>query len=164
MATIKGILMPVDQFAPISVVEFDQSDYTQITKLIGGTFGVTDTLRPDASVWYHDEGKILGLPVNRRASLFLWVHRTEFRGYDALMGDVLILGPADDEGNTTSVPDELVELLFNTKEYRYLVQTSGDDSWNGNGVTYDNWVDAYNGGLSLAERWTLVEHVKVVAA
>ena len=59
--------------------------------------------------------------------------------------------------------DDLIALFFETERYRYLVQTGGE-TWDGNGVTYDNWVDAYNYGLALAKRWTLVTAVKVVAA
>lgn len=164
MPTIKGIYVPADCQQEISVVEFDQSDCQEIEKYTSGPFAALDLFRPYASIFFSDFGKINDLPLNRRGTLILWTHRTEFRGYDALQGDCLILGSADEEGNTLSVPDELVELLFNTKEFRYLVKTQGSDSWNGNGLTFDNWVDAYNGALSLAQRWRLVEHCKVVPA
>lgn len=165
MTVIKGIYLPCDESAAVEVVEVDQSDYRAIQKYTSGLFGALDAFRPNCSIFYADEGKIHNLPLNRRASLFLWVHRTEFRGHDALLGDVLVLGPADEEtGATHSVPDELIELLFNTNEYKYEVKTINEKGWHGNGRRYDNWVDAYNDGLALASRWTLVEHVKVLAA
>ncbi|SIC59005.1 DUF3846 domain-containing protein [Mycobacteroides abscessus] len=165
MTIIKGILIPADELQDIKTVEIDSASDVAIQAHVGGTFGVTDLFNPAASLHWNDDGRMLGLPLNRRATLMLWVHHSAFRGHDALLGDVLLLGPADEEtGDSLPVPDELDRLLFHTDQYRYLVKTIGEKSWNGNGVTYDNWVDAYNGALSLAKRWTLVEEVTVVAA
>lgn len=165
MTVIKGIYFPCDEDKPAELVTVDQSDYRNIQKYTSGPFGAFDAFRPSCSIFYSDEGKIYNLPLNRKASLFLWVHRTEFRNYDALLGDVLILGPADEEtGESQSVPDELVELIFNTTEYKYMVKVTGESGWHGNGRRYDNWIDAYNDALALATRWLKVEHCKVVAA
>jgi hypothetical protein len=164
MTTIQGILIPADGLREIELVDIDQDDYKSIQQHVGGPFEMTELLRPEASLWSNEEGKIHDLELNRRATLMLWVHRTEFREADYIVGDVLVLGPADKAGRTMGAPEELVNLLFHTEQYRYLVQVTNDDTWNGNGVTYDNWVDAYNGGLALAKRWILVENVKVIAA
>ena len=62
------------------------------------------------------------------------------------------------------MPAELVDLLFNTDEYRYEVRVINEDGWHRNGMKYSDWVAAANGALGLARRWILVEAVKVIAA
>ena len=108
---VKGIFISADMEQPIKVVEFDRSDYTNIQKFVGGLFQVLDI--PNASIWINEEGKLIGLPFNLRASNLLYLYRSEFIGNDALVGDALVLGQADNEGNTLSVPDKFVDLLLN---------------------------------------------------
>lgn len=165
MTAIKGILIPADEAKDIELIEFDSHDLKALQGYVGGWVEIVKGFRPDINFAFNEESKVHGLPLNRRGTLMLWTHHSAFRNHDALAGDVVIMGPGDDEsGEWTGVPDELVELLFNTERYRYLVKTYNEASWNGNGVTYTSWVDAYNGAQSLAHRWTLVEEVKVVAA
>ena len=124
-----------------------------------------DIDRPEATLILNEEGKLMGLPMNRRATLLLWVHLTRWRGHDALAGDVLIVGRPDDDGNMQDVPRELVDLLFKTKEYKYEVTTFDSlTTWSGNQRRYDDWVAAYNDGLALASRWFAVNDVRIVAA
>lgn len=165
MTTIKGILVPSDDDVAPTVVEFEQGDLAALQRFVGGYVQFIDGFRPNCTFVINEEGKNESLPVNRRGTLALWVHHSEFMDRDFFVGDVLILGPADEKtGDTTGAPDELIELLFNTERYKYLVQVSSEQGWHGNGMTYENWVEAYNGALGLAKRWVLVERVKVVAA
>ncbi|ODR25790.1 DUF3846 domain-containing protein [Mycolicibacterium porcinum] len=165
MTVIKGILVRADESVPAELVEFEQRDLKALQGFVGGWIQIVEGTNPDLSFVFNEEGKHEGLPLNRRATLMLWTYNSAFRDQDVLVGDVVIIGPPDERtGETTGVPDELITLLFHTERYRYLVKTHPEGSWNGNGVTYDNWVDAYNGAQSLARRWKLVEEVMVVAA
>lgn len=162
MASINGILVPVDEEKPVELVELEAGDFRAIQSFVGGTFQCLDLERPDATLFISDEGKINGSELNRRSTIMLWVHDSRFREQDTVAGDALILGTPDQDGNTQSVPDVLVNLLFHTAEYRYLVQTNGSDEWNGNGVRCANWLEAYSEALKLAQRWSLVQEVTVV--
>ena len=108
---MKGVLIPCDSELPMQVVEFDR-DYRNIQKHVGGLFEVIDIPRTDACLFCNEEGKIIGLPLNVRATEFLYAHRSEYIGYDAIMGDVLVLGDADENGDTMSCPDWLIEHLL----------------------------------------------------
>lgn len=165
MTVIKGILVRADESVPAELVEFEQGDLKALQGFVGGWIQMVEGYRPPCTFVMNEEGKNIGLPLNRRATMALWVHHSEFIDRDVLAGDVLLLGPTDENtGETLGVPDELIELLFKTERYRYLVKTIGEDGWHGNGVIFDDWVRAYNDALSLARRWTLVERVKVVSA
>lgn len=162
MATIQGIRIPMDAEQPIELVEFDQGDYRAIQRHIGGNFQCLDMERPDSTLFCDEEGRINGSEMNRRATLILWVHDSRFRGADVIFGNAMILGRPDDDGNTASVPDSFQEILIKATEWRYLVQADDSGTWAGNERRYDNWVDAYNGALALADRWVLVREVAVV--
>ncbi|MCO4274304.1 DUF3846 domain-containing protein [Pseudarthrobacter sp. HLT3-5] len=160
---IHAILVPADEERPLYKVAIE--GLTGLQAAVGGLIEVMDIDRPDATLILNEEGKVMGLPMNRRATLLLWVHLTRWRGHDALAGDVLIVGRPDDEGNMQDVPRELVELLFKTKVYKYEVTTVSDlDVWNGNQRRYEDWVTAYNDGLALASRWFAVNDVRIVPA
>ena len=73
------------------------------------------------SLWVNDNGKIEGLPLNRRATMFLWASASNWRNQDVMMGDVVITGQADESGETTGIPDELLRLITEVPEYKYLV-------------------------------------------
>lgn len=162
MEKLQGIHIPQNEDDPCTIATLDHGDYRAIQHQVGGTFECLDLDRPECTMFLNEEGKINGSELNRRATLLLWVHDSRFRQVDAIYGDALILGRPDDEGATQTVPAELVDLLFNTSNYRYLVQTADGPSWNGNGLTFKDWVAAYNAALSLADRWALVREVSVV--
>lgn len=161
---IKGIVVPHDEEQQLQLVEIEQGNYRDIQSHVGGTFDVIDIQRPTlTSVFIHDEGKIIGLPLNRRATMLLWASDAKWRGYDIIVGDALILGPPDEEGETTAVPGEVEDLLLHTDEYKMEVQTTGNgDSWDGNQLRFTDPFTALNHVLALAERWTAVEQVRIV--
>lgn len=158
-----GIVIPVVEEERISRVEVDH--FTDYQKVIGGYFQVIELANPSASLYMDEEGKMKGLPLNHRATLLMWLHNPAFRQRDYVCGPALLLGQPDRGGVTQSVPQSLEALLFGTVKYKFEVQTVDDpDAWNSNQKRYDDWVDAYNEALSLAERWMAVERVRVVPA
>ena len=164
MTVIKGIHVPADEDKPLELVEFDQGNIKAIQHYVGGWFQFVDVERPGASIACNEEGKVHGLPLNRRATLIWWTGWTAARQVDALMGDCLIVGlPDEEEGNTQSVPDELVDLLFHQGQFKYEVQVIGEDGWHGNQIVLGDVFEAFNNGLALAERWSKVTNVRVVS-
>lgn len=59
----------------------------------------------EISICLNEEGKLTGLPYNARASA--WYAPL----HDAIMGDVALIGPPDDEGDTTGFSVELAAKL-----------------------------------------------------
>lgn len=164
MTTIRGILIPADESEPVQLIEVVKGDYKSFQQHVGGLFDLVRLETPPATFFIHDEGKILQKPLNRRASLMTWASNPNWRHADVLVGDCLLMGPADEEGETLGVPDEFVQLLFHTERFKYEVQVYDEEGWHGNQLTYPDWVDAYNYGVSLADRWLKVTTVRVVAA
>lgn len=158
---LTAILLPVGQ-EPIRQQQIGKSDLADYRELVCGDLQLIALDRPSASLYCNDAGKLLNLPVNERATALLWAHNRAFRGRDVINGPAFIVGPADPDGDDLTAPADLVDLLFHTKRYRVQVQVSGDARWAGNNTVFTDWLEAYRHGLDLAQRWTLVEEVRVI--
>jgi hypothetical protein len=103
ITVIKIILIPVDEDKPIELREVG-GKLEEYQGFVGGYIEVLNT--DDCSMYVNDEGKIASLPPNRRATDFLFAKIPEF--WDIIVGDAVVVGPPDGEGNDTSVPPEVV--------------------------------------------------------
>lgn len=162
MSTIKIIVIPCDEERPIEVREIEQGDLSAMQQIVGKYVEVLDIENPSASIWLNEEGKWTGLEPNGRATCLLWVHQSDYRERDYLVGNCFITGQPNDEGDTTSAPDQLIDLVTKPGQYKVQVQTLSDDSWSGNGKIFDHWLEAYVWGLGLASRWALVSEIRVI--
>lgn len=160
---ITGIRIPVDLDEPLERREIEMGDIKEYQLIVGGMFDVIDFEHQPASVFFNDEGKIIGLPMNERATLLLWVHAPRFKGHDFVAGDALLLGVPDDEGDTQSVPESYLKLLLDTKLYRIEVQVGTSDEWCGNQMVFVDWPSAYGYAIDLSTRWTSVVRTRVVS-
>lgn len=106
MSAFDGLLISTD-----GVVEkIHIKDYRDIQRAVGGYFDVVNVTR-DTSFWVHDEGLLIRLPVNRRATFAMWKLDPELVGQLILVGPVLVSGGTDDDGNTLSIGSEALELF-----------------------------------------------------
>lgn len=102
--------------------------------------------------------------VNRRATLFWWLHMPPAREHDVLAGDVVLVGPTDSRGLTQDVPELIQQLLCTHSAVRVEIKVTGSESWMQNDLLFEDYFDAIGHGLSLARRWSQVELVRVVTA
>ena len=127
-------------------------------------FDVVDLEAPPASFWLNDEGKLIGLSVNSRATTLLWAFSKPWVGHDYLCGDILVLGHSDDEGNTTAAPAELVHLVMEVKSFMIEVQTAGSDAWSSNHMLFTDWFSAGAFAIDLGIRWAAVTATRIAEA
>ena len=115
---MRAIIVPADSSNPAQVVDEHLSlDYLQ--GVVGGLIEavnlhqvLSDSGRHnvDATVFVNEEGKLIGLPVNPRATDLCalaiggWVR-------DVICGDVIVVGPPGPEGEETPCPDEIVSIV-----------------------------------------------------
>ncbi|MEB0287199.1 DUF3846 domain-containing protein [Cryobacterium sp. 10S3] len=160
---VTGIVIPADEDQPIFQREFrGLSEYQEV---VGGYIEAVDLGSLGASFFAHDESKLVGAPMNRRATLAWWLACPYMRHRDTIGGDVVLIGLPDAEGDTKSVPDELIALLFNTKSYKAEYQTAdNDDAFNSNSMVYDDYWEAANAALVKFDRWAAVIRARVVPA
>lgn len=161
MAT--GIVIPHEQSTPIYESRFNGLRDYQLA--VDGHIEALDLDIPASTIFANDESKILGLPLNRRATLLWWLSTPIFRHRDVICGNAVVIGQPDSEGETQSIPQDLRTLLLDRARYRVEVQTvSETERWSGNRMVFADFFEAANWGLSLWDRWTLVTGVRVVDA
>jgi hypothetical protein len=68
---------------------------------------------PRYDLWCHEDGKVIGLPENKVATALL---RHTHGGEDYVVGDVVLTGPVDDYGYSTSLPGYIIEAVARISE------------------------------------------------
>lgn len=165
MGSIQCLIIPADLDVLVQTMELEQGDIKTMQGIVDGRFQVLELEAQKASMFVNEEGKNIGLKMNQRATMLLWLSDSVWRFQDVVAGNVFIIGPPDDEGDSTSVPQELVDLLFSTEKYKGEVTTlSDEDSWSSNSLEFTDYWDAAHSVLELASRWQLVKEARVVAA
>lgn len=160
---VHAIVVPADD--ALALFKLELNDINDYQKVVGGLFEVLDLTNPDASIWSNEEGLILDLPKNRRASILLWMGNENHRNYTTLRGDCFITGQPDDEGDTTDVPGELAHLLLEVQRFKFEVQTFDDKTaWNSNAQRFDDPFQACIAALMLADKWMSVQQVRLASA
>jgi len=84
-----------------------QGTYEEICEAVGGYIEYS-RLKNIGSMYVNEEGKLLNLPVNMIATTVFsqinnWV--------DVIVGDAIVFGPIDENGNETPVTQEFIDLL-----------------------------------------------------
>jgi len=103
---LQGIVIPASSLVPVELKTLDGS-------LEGYQFvvnGLIQVVEAGSIVFIvNEEGKLQGMPINNRATSYLYAVAPEWRGWDVLAGPVLILGNGD--GEVTSVPQAVIEVF-----------------------------------------------------
>ena len=161
---ITGILIPVDEYDAVHIVKFQQGDIRFMQSCVGGTFDVIDTTSPALSLWINDEGRILRLRPNMRATHLLWCVDSRWRSLNFLAGSVLVTGQPDEEGNTTSVPVEFVRLVFDVPDYRVEERLTDSDTWRATREVFTDFFSALDVAVEKAIGDPLVCDIRIVPA
>jgi len=108
MYPLTGLFIPSDDNSPTEMRTLNE--WRDIQRQVDGTFdcvvaGVVDPIgfkTQYLDVWVNDEGLIWNLPLNKRASYLTQRH---------IVGDVIVLGPVTDDGESTNVPEWLEQVI-----------------------------------------------------
>lgn len=159
---VTGIVIPHETRLEIFTHEF--SDLASYQAAVGGYI---ETIHLDGHplvIVANEEGKVMRLPANRRATCLWWLLNPSGPGGDTLVGDVAIVGPIE-HGEMSDAPSRLVSLLLETSRYQVQVRLSKKfDSWVPIGDPVDDFFEATIRALRLMEVWSPPDEVRVVAA
>lgn len=155
-----GIHIPLDERRPMEPRTFtDLEDYQDA---VGGHIEAIEAGWEHMSFFANTDAKLVGLGINRRATLLWWLHMAPIRNRDLLAGDVVMVGPADTSGATKSVPCTIQRLLFTPSTYVVEVRVTGSDKWHRNPQSFENYFDAALWALELDELRREVIDIRVI--
>lgn len=97
MATLKAVVVKAD--GAVSLVDIE-NHFEAFQKVVGGY--IEGVFQNDITIYVNEEGLFHGLPPNGRIAEVMDSPRI-------LVGDALIVGAADEEGNDTDVPTYIIE-------------------------------------------------------
>ena len=113
-----AVKIPADGTKPATIVD-EELDLRYLQEAVGGMIEAvniervltdTGTKTVDATVFVNEEGKLIGLPVNPRATDLCalkiggWIH-------DVINGDVIVVGPPGPEGEETPCPKKVIAII-----------------------------------------------------
>jgi hypothetical protein len=114
---LPALVVPADPDEPTRRIDLNDGDHVTILRReVGGPFDVQ--AHAEAELWLHDEGRIIGLPINVRVNH--WTLNESTRAKEGtigepqiIYGDVLVAGPADEQGEITPLDDRLASYFEN---------------------------------------------------
>lgn len=77
-------------------------DLADFQRIVGGYVETVTLPDIDTVIWLNEDGKLLGLPANRVATLL--AKDAGLMPGDVIVGDVVVTGGADDNGDETDLP------------------------------------------------------------
>lgn len=113
----KAVIIKTDGTKSVAEFEVGKS-YDLISNAVGGYIQCVTLRDKDfCDMWINEEGKLTGLELNPIATA-LWADMYDMT--DMIVGDVIITGGTDDEGETLGLKDELVEYFLNYKNQVFM--------------------------------------------
>jgi hypothetical protein len=98
---------PVRFVTPVQVLDLTEDALTKMQAVVDGWVQCVD-LTEDVSLWCNEEGKMVGLPVNP-VGTSVWVH--QYGETDIIVGNIVLTGGADEEGELTDITPEALEAV-----------------------------------------------------
>ena len=108
---MKALILKTNNTVEVEQDTEEFVSYATLSRAVGGMIEAV-TLPNGLTLWVNEEGKMDGLPVNEYATNLM---TREFGAtYDIIVGNAIVTGGADDEGETLGLTDEQVaELVDN---------------------------------------------------
>lgn len=158
---MRALRIPTDESEPITALEvFQLEDYQAA---VGGWIEPVDIPTLGVTIYVHEDGLMLNLPFNARAT-FLWWHSVPAARQKAmLVGPVLVVGLPDRNGDSTSVPVGVTTMLTEPSPWRVEAHVPGIQEWYASQQTHGDYLEALMYAMVVLEHWEEVDDVRVVA-
>lgn len=124
---VKGVHVPARITHPVTVREFETLKDYQAG--VGGMIEAVEIELLDATMYVNEECSLQLLELNSRATFVRWYHVRESRSLPTLVGDVVIVGKADDDGNCTDLLPVLIALFTQPGDFHLEAQADAGHEW-----------------------------------
>ncbi len=157
---VRALHIPTEADEPIVEVEVHALEDYQAA--VGGWIEPVDIADLGVTVYVHEEGLVLGLPFNSRATFLWWYYVPEARQKAMLVGPALVVGLPDRNGDSTDIPRDTAELLSQPGKWRVEARPKAEPDWIQIPGSYDDYFEALVWAMVTLERWHDAEDVRVV--
>jgi len=136
----QAIVIPAKDSEPIEPTDIRTLEDHQAE--VGGWIEHVDLPDIGVTLVVNENGIAEGLPFNRRATFFWWFHQPRAHGRARLLGDAVLVGVPDDDGDTTDVPASIAELLLVPEEFTVEARRFGEQAWHSDPSGHPSYVEA----------------------
>lgn len=157
---VNALRIPADADEPITKLEVSKLEGYQAA--VGGWIEPVDIPELGVTIYIHEEGLMLDLPFNSRATLLWWYFVPEARQKAILAGPALVVGLPDRNGDSTDIPVHAAEMLTEAGIWRVQAHMPGIEQWYESQQPYDDYFEAIVYAMVIVERWEEVDDVRVV--
>ena len=112
---VKGLWLPSGADSPIE--EHDFTALANYQTAVGGWIEAVDIPALSITLFVNEEGLLRHLPLNSRATFLWWFHVPTVRQSAMLVGDAVVVGLPNPEGDSTDAPNGAVALLTQPSSY-----------------------------------------------
>ncbi|GLY19751.1 DUF3846 domain-containing protein [Kineosporia rhizophila] len=161
---ITVIVIPARLQEPLRALTLEDDRLGVYQELVQGPIEALDLRNPPASFFVNEEAKLRGMELNERATTLAWAHNELMRGQDVIAGPAVLHGPVGPDGESTSAPAELIDLLLNARRFQVEVAPTLEGPFRLVVPEHGDWFDAYQHGLRLSGLSGPARHMRVVAA
>ena len=123
----KGMWLPADWNTPVESRDFDRLEDYQSG--VGGMIEAVDLRRIDTTMFVNEEGHMRGLEFNPRATMLWWYWEPAARHNAMIVGDAVLVGWPDQEGNSTDLRPDLLGVFTEAESFRIDVQWRPGNEW-----------------------------------
>ena len=107
---MKALILKTNNTVEVEQDTEEFVSYATLSRAVGGMIEAV-TLPNGLTLWVNEEGKMDGLPVNDYATrLFVSAFGA---GVDIIVGNAIVTGGTDDEGETLGLTNEQIKSLVN---------------------------------------------------
>ncbi len=101
--------MVITTLGSVSLVNLETQALETLQDAVGGYVQAIDLDNNQMTMWCNEEGKMIGLPHNPFGQMF-WEKMYDRTDY--IVGDIVLTGGADDEGETIGLTDEQITEIM----------------------------------------------------
>lgn len=155
----RAIVIPEDMRQRIYPIEFDEDVHGK--DLIKGLIEPINLDNPDMTMLVNEEGTLLDLAVNHRATAFAWFHHPWLMVQPPLRGSAIIMGRTPN-GLWIDIPVEMEAMFFDWPGYRIRAKFRRDRHGHVFEQIFVTWYEAYLRALASKGLWLLTDEVTIV--
>lgn len=136
----KGIVIRADMKAPDKLRDFDTvADFATV---VGNPMKVIPIPQLGVAVVANAEGNHQRLPVNTYATLLWWFWVPALRKQVVLLGDVVLMGEPDPDGQPTNVPAPFAGTVLSQHGHIVRLRIAGEREWYRSEILARNYFEA----------------------